>query len=307
METLSEYLKQIRQDLSLSVETVAKKTGASTKLIEFLEAGKYGNLPSSVYVKGFLKKLAQVYKLEPSVLLDQYCLENQVHMQIANNKKIKGDRSKDFFKNLILTPKNLSAGVSLVFVVFTLSYVIWQVLSIAQTPALEIYTPQDLSATDKTFVEIVGKTAIGSTVTVNDQSIFVDKDGKFQTSLSLSIGPKDLVIVATNRFRRSVSKHLTVIGQAKPISAQINEVQLDLQILGDVEVGYSLDGATAIVETYLAGEKKHLEAKSKILLSVSDASKIKAVLNGQAIGVLGREGEKLTDIPFSPQSVNINK
>jgi cytoskeletal protein RodZ len=68
METLGEYLSEIRLQFNFTLEEVAQKTGLYEKFIYYIEQGKYQLLPPDVYVLGFLKKLATVYKISCRIL-----------------------------------------------------------------------------------------------------------------------------------------------------------------------------------------------------------------------------------------------
>ncbi len=303
VETLSEYLCNVRQSFKLSISDLVKQTGIPAKALMLLEKGDYGHLPAKVYVKGFLQKLAKVYGLDSQVLIDQYELEQTVSQQIIQAKNKHAQKRFLFWENFTLTPKVITLGVSVLFIAFTLIYIIWQVFAIAQTPLLEIISPQNLTATDKTFIAVEGRTDPSATVTVNNEPVFVNSEGKFFTNVGLSAGPKELVIVATNRFRRSLTKQLTVIGQGKhsESGAETNRTVLDLEFLGNVELGYSLEGQAQVKKVYSAGQTAMFEQFNQLTLSVSNAGMVKASFNGKNLGILGREGEKIENLIFSKQ------
>jgi cytoskeletal protein RodZ len=301
VETLSEYLSNVRQSFNFSINDLVKKTGIPANALGLLEQGNYSKLPAKVYVKGFLQKLARVYGLDAQVLIDQYELEQVVNYKIT---QASGSQTKKKFFNweqITLTPKIITILVSVIFVSFTILYIIWQVFAIAQTPFLEITSPQNLTATDKTFIVVEGRTDPSATVSVNNEPVFVNDEGKFLTNVGLSAGPKELVITATNRFRRSITKQLTVIGQVKHSETVMENTRtvLMLEFKGKVEVSSSVDGQTRITKNYLAGQQEIFENFNNLDLSVSNAGLVTANLNGKNIGILGRDGEKIENLIFT--------
>lgn len=301
METLSEYLLKIRQGFNFSISDLVKQTGIPANALLLLERGDYAKLPAQVYVKGFLQKLARVYGVDPQVLIDQYNLEQTVNTNIIQAHLKSKTKKFLYWENFTLTPKIFSILVSIIFIAFTVIYIVWQVFAIAQTPFLEIVSPQNLTATDKTFIVVEGRTDPSATVTVNNEPVFVNNEGKFFTNVGLSAGPKELVIIATNRFRRRINKQLTVIGQVKPSEevAESNSMVLNLEFLGDVELVYSLDGQNKITKMFATGEKTTFENFNQLSISVNNAGWVKASLNGKSIGILGRDGEKIENLIFT--------
>ncbi|MEB3233379.1 MAG: helix-turn-helix domain-containing protein, partial [Leptolyngbyaceae bacterium] len=58
------YLQQVREDQGLSIEQVATKTMIAARHIRAIEAGTMNVLPEAVYVRGFIKRYAEVLGLD---------------------------------------------------------------------------------------------------------------------------------------------------------------------------------------------------------------------------------------------------
>ncbi len=301
LETLPEYLKEIRQVLKMPIKDVANEIGISAKILENLESGIYDALPSEVYVKGILNRLAALYGVDKQPLLRQFEIERSIHKHIQQKDILKTTSNSGFFKGLIITPKIISIFAVIAFAGVTIVYIIWQVFSIGKEPFLVIYNPVDLTVIEKSAVELIGKTDPGASVDINGETVFVDKDGNFSVNLSLSSGSKVIIITARNRFDRSTVKTITVIGANQGQDFKQNKVVLDLQFTDEVTVNYKIDGNEAIVSDFSAEQTLKLEATKIILISTSNAGAIRAKLNNRDIGFLGRQGEKLVDIPFSAE------
>ncbi len=304
VETLSEYLSEIRKSLNLPAEEVCKNLGISSKFLAALELGNFKTLPADVYVYGFLRQLAKLYAVNADDLILQYKKERGIDQQLAKNlpasKPLPGPLAK-----VVITPKLLSVTLGLAFVVLSVGYIIWQVWSINKTPALEIFEPSNNAVIEGSSLQVKGKTDIGARLTVNDQSVFVDSNGQFQSVLSLNPGQAQITIVAKNRFDKSVSKTLNLTGKVNDQAAAHIILELKLDFSGDVNLTAAVDNSPAENFIFKDGDSKSFTAQQKILLSTTDAGATKAIVNGQSLGALGRKGEQLNNIPFFAQSDNM--
>ena len=64
--------KRLRSKKGLSVRDVARITKISSRHIEAIEEDKFKNLPVRVYLQGYIKSLAAVYRLKPDETLKLY-------------------------------------------------------------------------------------------------------------------------------------------------------------------------------------------------------------------------------------------
>jgi transcriptional regulator with XRE-family HTH domain len=301
-ETLGEYLSAVRKSLNLPLKTVAGKTAIKIQFLEGLERGDFTVLPPDVYALGFLRQLAEVYSIDGAALVEQYKKEKLILNQLKLRKLTQRPCLKKYFGKIVVTPKLLSISLGVLFVAATVIYIVWQVASINKTPALEIFQPQNNQVVTGSFLTVKGKTDAGMNVSVNgNKDVFVDNSGNFEIQLALEPGPTNLEIVAQNKFGKSVTKTLAVIGQqqAETLGGQ---VQLRLDFLGDVTVQVSVDDGLSQNFNFHNGDSKVFIGQKKVIITVSDAGLTQATLNGQSLGKLGRVGQRLADIPFFPDS-----
>jgi curved DNA-binding protein CbpA len=71
-EISGKFLKQLRERRSLSIEDVAKTTKIPLKYITAIESEDVKGLPARVYLQGFVKNLAALYKLDPQLVTKGY-------------------------------------------------------------------------------------------------------------------------------------------------------------------------------------------------------------------------------------------
>ena len=297
IETLSEYLHSVRENLGLPLEEVGKKTGIKLKFLQSLESGDFKVLPAEVYVYGFLRQLSQLYSVRSQELIDQYKKEKGIEHQRVKQALESRTWFKKYFGKLVVTPKILTLVLGLVFVAATAGYIIWQVWSINKTPSLQIFEPANNQAVQASSVVVRGQTDPGMAVTVNGQNIFVDNGGGFKTQLALSQGPEEITIMAQNHFGKSASQTINIIGSASS-QATSTPVVLKVDFTAPVVLGFIIDDQPAQTLSFGNGDSKTFSASRRILLSTSDAGATKVTLNGQALGAMGKAKESLTDIPF---------
>jgi cytoskeletal protein RodZ len=319
LETLGEYLKEIREQIGLSVKEVVDKTGICDKYLINLEEGKYHHLPPDVYVYGFLKKLAEAYAVPAATLIEQYKRERGIVEQVASKAITPQKGLKAKLAQLVITPKiiTLFSGVGLA--VIALLYLVVQVSAINRTPDLKVAEPAPGSVVKESFVNVSGQTDPGTTLAINGQNVFVDNEGKFKTTMSVAEGQTELAVVAQNKFGKTATeKILVMVDQPKAKEAARTETEARPQVLGastdkpslNLELKFSqkttitinTDDGDVITEVVPANSIKKVTAEEKIILRTSDAGSTTATLNGKSLGKLGRSKESLT-IPFTAESL----
>lgn len=297
-------MRQCRESLGMSVRDINGKTGIKPQFIECLEQGDLIKLPPDVYVMGFLKKLAVLYNVEPECLTDQYRRERGIAVMLKRQRRQAAGWKKNIFGSLVITPGVLSLLGGLLFTFVTSGYIVYQIYSINRVPSLVIYEPQDNRVIRDTFVNINGRTDPGMLVTINGQEIFVDSDGNFKTQLGITPGPRDLTVVAINKFGKQASQVVSVIGESSKKNNEDKGISLKFDFSSDVSLAYSIDSKPEQSMDFHAGDSKLLSGDAKIVISASDGGAVIVALNGQPLGVLGRPHEVLKNIPFFAENSN---
>jgi cytoskeletal protein RodZ len=304
IETLSEYLAEVRLGLSLSLEEVVKKTGIKPQFLKALESGEFKILPADVYVLGFLNELSSLYSIDSEVLIGQYKKERGIQQQLAKQTVLDNVWYKKYFKKLVITPKLITLAFGLAFVALSVGYIIWQVWSINKTPSLQIIQPADNAVISQSSLLVSGKTDPAATLTINGQAVFVDSQGNFQSQLGLTPGPKQITITATNRFGKANTTIINITAAFPAASGQPAMLQLKINFTSAVTLGFSIDGQPQQTLTFNSGDSKTFTANQEIILSTSDAGATKVTLNGQVLGSMGRPKEALSNVPFYAQAAS---
>ncbi len=308
METLPEYLKSAREGFSYDIKQVAKITNISDKFIIALEQGAYHKLPADVYVRGFLKKLAELYMADHELLTEQYKKERGIHENITRRKTAYKEYAPHKF---VVTPKSMAFALMAFFILFILGYLFYQIRSINQPPRIAILQPKDGDVIQTSSVVVQGQTDPGTNLNINGQAVAVDAYGNFKQLISLSPGRKELDFTAQSNFGKINTKKIFIIAdipnqdnlastasQTAPITLTVSVrskptwliIQVDNQPSDNVNI------AAAGSKTYTA--------QKQILISTGDAGNTYVEMNGKDLGKLGRDGEVLQNVPFTLDSLN---
>ena len=192
MKSIGQLLKDARQKKNLSFEDVEKLTKIKSEFISNVEGEEWDELPEFTVVSGFVKNLSGVLDLDRDKMIS-FLKRDYPPKKVSINPK------PDLAKNISWGPRiTFAFGViSLVFVVA--GYLALQYRGFVNPPLLEIFSPIEDQLIRKRDVEVVGKTDSTSNVTVNNQSVIVDPDGKFITRVEVNETTKELVIKASSR------------------------------------------------------------------------------------------------------------
>lgn len=294
IETLGGYLFNIREQLNLDIKTVSLLTQIKPVYIESLEQAKWEKLPSEVYLRGFLKSLSVAYRIDENILVDQFNKEYGFEPKRRQQMKYAGDKFS-------FTPKTVIFIATAVLLIVSAAYVTSQIRSVLAPPLLEVVEPPEDANIQGNNLVISGRAEVGSSVTINNQSVLVDKNGLFTENVILSGGINVLEIKAVNKFQkqsivvRRISAELT-----RTPTAETSPVNITIQIgPGSAWVNMEVDGVVVSRGTMLPGFTKTVSAKNDVLLTTANAGSTNVIYNGKDLGKLGRDNEVVRNVEFS--------
>jgi hypothetical protein len=244
IETLGDYLHQIREQLNFDVKTISILTQIKPTYLESLEKGDWAALPSDVYIRGFIKSLARVYNLDEKTLIEQYEKE---HGFLPKSREQKQETKYKFN----FTPKTIIVLVSLLLGVLAVGYVATQIRSVLAAPVLELSEPSGDVTIQGNSVVIAGRSEIGADVTINEQIVLTDKNGQFTESLILSSGINVIEVVSKNKFNR-VSRIVRKVNAEIPqtnVAAPVAPVSIVIEV-GPESAWIYLEADGVVVQRY---------------------------------------------------------
>jgi len=295
IDTLGEYLASVRKQLNLEVKTVGLLTHIRLSYLEALESGDYSKMPSDVYVRGFLKSLANFYRIKESILIDQYEKERGFEVEKPAAEPLS-------LAAWSFTPKKIVLIASSALALVAVVYVALQIRSVLAAPFLEVREPADnLVVLDSTIV-VSGQAEPGAELFLNAQPVLTDSQGQFNETIVLGNGLNVIEILERNKFGRESRVVRQVTAQVLPETApEAQSINLVVNIGPEPTwVFLEADGVVVQRGTMLGGSSKAVTAKELIVLTSADAGSTQVIYNGQDLGKLGRSGEVIRNVEFTP-------
>lgn len=296
IETLGGYLKQVRDQLNFDLKTVSILTQIKPQYLESLEAGKWDDLPSDVYIRGFVKSLARVYNLPEEALVEQYEKEH------GFTPKARPQRTAYTRSRISFTPRTIIVLASLFVGILAAGYVANQIRSVLAAPVLELTEPGGDVTVKGNALVIAGRAEIGADVTINDQIVLMDKNGQFNESLILSSGLNTIEVVAKNKFDREsrITRRVNAELEQTAVVAPTAPVTVTIEVGPESAWIYmEADGVVVQRGTMLPGSSKTVTAGTDVLLTSANAGATKVIYNGKDLGLMGRSGEVIRNVEFA--------
>jgi cytoskeletal protein RodZ len=195
MKKVGQVLKETRIAAGFSIDDVEKKTKIRKKIIISLEEGRYNELPPQTYVKGLIKNYGNFLKISSNSLLALY-----------RREYYSSPDQQSAFLNLPFrfrpTPVLTVTFFGVLAFLAVLCYIGFQYFSLISAPLLVIENPKDFAQVLTRQVEITGKTDPEATLSVNNEKVNIDQDGKFAEQINLNEGLNEIEVKAVSKFGR---------------------------------------------------------------------------------------------------------
>lgn len=193
-----------------NAKRLAELTGITEGYVRLLLEGNLTKLPPAPYVRGYLSKIAPTLDLDRDDLWHRYLGEaNGVAMSGADDRLPRNRFALKTGRRWMLV-----TGLAVLMIAAVVG---WNTARRSQTPALTVLQPSaETSNTFQTSIIIAGQTDQAAKLTVNDEQLYVDRDGRFQKEYSLQEGLNTFEIAAS-KFLGGQTKILrTIIRQEPP-------------------------------------------------------------------------------------------
>lgn len=200
---LAEHLEQ----KGYSTEKLASITGVPERFVTTLLSGEYKSLPAAPYLRGYIRKIAQVLEIDPNETWRLYEKENAPHS--SGNKDF---LPRNRFAIQHLNKRNLALAI---VGGFLLLYAAINAGRLIGKPELTIDEPT-ASEISSAIPSIIIRGALGNPkdlLTINNASVHIDDSGKFSREFSLDLGANTFEIVAKRFLGREtrVTRQVTYI------------------------------------------------------------------------------------------------
>ena len=295
---LGERLKEIRERKGVSLEEMANAIKVNKKYLQKIEDDDYENMPSEVYIKGFLKSYSDFLGIKYGSVLAIYQREREIVKNIQKNQ-IKSESAGKIKKNRLRIPtivisfRLVAGSLFVVFVIGVMGYFYREANKLSETPRLLISQPIDNSTVDSNSVELIGTTDIGSKVEINGQPVFVDENGGFKEKIGLKEGINNLTIKSKNKFGKEIVREITLSSKYKkdisPESdkGEVTERNQDVFKLAvraknsPVWIAVKVDGELVYTGTVLAEAEQVFQANDEVSITSGKASQTLIKVNDE--------------------------
>jgi cytoskeletal protein RodZ len=208
MKTIGQIINTARVSKSISIKKLEDVTKIKAEFIESIEKEKWNSLPTFSIILGFVKTLSAALdvdqKMSVAVLKRDY-----------PPKKLNINPKPDVSSRFAWNPKFTFAIGIVTIVLVILGYLGFQYKRFVSPPSLTVDSPKEDQVISGDSVLVFGSTDSDVKLTINDQPVLTDDNGKFSTSIGITNTTNQINIVATSRS-----------GKVTTISRKI-EVQLN--------------------------------------------------------------------------------
>ncbi len=192
MKTIGQLLKDARDARGYSLIKMENITKIKLDFIDAIEKEKWEILPAFPTVLGFVKNISAALSIDESksaaILKRDY-----------PPKKLNINPKPDISSKFVWSPKiTFAVGVAAIIVLF-FGYLIFQYVRFISPPKLVVESPKQGQVVSGGSVLVFGTTDIDAKITVNNQPVLTDENGKFSVNLDVNSTTKEVDVVAISR------------------------------------------------------------------------------------------------------------
>jgi len=195
--SLGSFLKEKREKRGLKIEDIVRETKILRRTIEAVENNDFSRIPY-VYLKGIIKKYAQLVKLEED--------EIERILSVISEKEEKTDKGK---KEIKIKIKKREINWAKIFLIFCVGgYFLYEIIFFLLPPKIVIENfPKAVSQEN---IILSGKVLRAKRVYLNGKEIFL-KNNEIQEEIVLQEGVNNIEIKAVNALGKTTSILLNVL------------------------------------------------------------------------------------------------
>lgn len=187
---VGELLRAEREKQSLSLHDVEKQTKIREKSLAAVERGSWESFSSRTYIQGIIRTYSAFLEMDEEKMLAYFRREYEKREQVKFKERT---TARQFTP---LSKKVMRYVVGALVVVFTL-YFSYQLRLFLKPPTLEILEPTKTEFKREDKITVKGKVEKDTTIHVNGEQVFPDKDNIFSYNFALAESENKVTIVAT--------------------------------------------------------------------------------------------------------------
>lgn len=198
MKKISQILRDARIEKKYSLQEVEEITKIKHSFIKAIEKGDWRSLPPFPTVLGFVKSLSAVLDINEKTAVAVLKRDYPPGESNINPKP-------DISSKKIWSPRfAFILGTGLI-VISVLGYLGFQYKKFTSPPKVEVLSPIDGQIVSGSSVLVFGSTDADVKITVDNQPVLVDKDGKFSVNINISSSTDKIIIKGVSRSGKDTS------------------------------------------------------------------------------------------------------
>ncbi|EKE12460.1 MAG: hypothetical protein ACD_13C00216G0003 [uncultured bacterium] len=192
MKKIGQIIENARKEKKYSYERLEEITKIRTSFIEAIEKEEWQLLPPFPTVLGFVKSLSSALDIDENMAM-------AVLRRDYPPKKLSINPEPDISSKPSWNPKlTFFVGVGLVATII-LGYLTFQYTKFRSPPKMELTSPVEGQIVNGDSVLVFGTTDTDVKITVDNQPVLVDEEGRFLANIEISEDTSEIIVKAVSR------------------------------------------------------------------------------------------------------------
>ncbi|MEB3182071.1 MAG: RodZ domain-containing protein [Nostocaceae cyanobacterium] len=300
LKEIGSYLKQIREEQSITLDEVAIKTRIRYGLLQAIEEGELEQLPEPVFIQGFIRRYGEVVGLDGCALAQTFTIAPIITsippnaLEVASSNKFP---EREVRKENLGTAKGRGIPVYVSLLMLVLAglggavYLLNKQLN--KSSAVDAVTPQQPAITqlnqkaDKPTRTLPPPPATIPTAPAN----------KTPNPPISSVSPSPIAKPENKPANSVTPSPITSGNNTTPNKSPIN---VSVDVKGDSWVRVVADGKTVFEGTLSKGKQQAWTANKKLTIRSGNAGAVYVAFNHKQATDLGKEGQ-VEEVTFTPE------
>lgn len=201
---IGETIRNLLEVRNVNIEKLSELTGITPRFLEQLINENFSKLPPAPYIRGYILKIAEVLGAEGNELWEIFQQQNKQTKRSGGEDKLPTNRFE---------PKKINQKIiiSVLFGLLLIGYLVFRYKDFSGTPVLYIESPEDNAVVNQSQILIKGKINPQDTLTINAESVYVDKDGIFEKEFALQSGINNIEFSVKKFLGKEIKENRRVI------------------------------------------------------------------------------------------------
>lgn len=200
-KNLNEIFQEAMALRNLDIVKLSELTDVPEMYLLALRDANFEKLPAAPYVRGYLTKIAGVLRIDAETLWLAYKNENI---------KIAGAKDKLPTNRFLIKPLKKRVFILGFLAILVIIYLVWQTGNLLGTPKIEIINPASPTViVNEPNLKLSGIADNRDKLTINNEEIFIQEDGRFEKEISLQPGINTIEFKA----KRLLGKEVKIVRQ----------------------------------------------------------------------------------------------